>query len=61
MQFLDVSLVANDIGDTSRQNEKCYLDSYDPDDLENIISTQNEITKHLKQQGRAKIFNLNSC
>ena len=35
------------------KNEKCYFDSYDPDDLENIISTQTQKkTKHLKQQGR---------
>ena len=40
------------------KNEKCYFDSYDPEDLENIISTQNKITKHLKQQGRKTIFSI---
>jgi len=38
--------------------EKLYFDNYDPDDLERIISTQHKVTKHLKDQGRKKLFSI---
>ena len=38
--------------------EKLYFNSYDPDDLETIISTQHKVTKHVKKQGKTKLFNI---
>ena len=38
--------------------EKLYFDSYDPDDLEHIISTQHKVIKHVKAQGKKKLFSV---
>jgi len=40
------------------EREKLYFDTYNPDDLEHIIETQNKITKHVKKLGRKKLFSI---
>ena len=42
----------------ANKNETLYFDTYDPDELENVIEVQHKITKHLKQQGRKKLFSI---
>ena len=37
---------------------KLYFDHYEYDDLENIISTQHKIVKHLKSKGKTKLFSI---
>ena len=34
------------------EKEKLYFNSYDPDDLDKIITTQHKVTKLMKTQGR---------
>jgi hypothetical protein len=41
-----------------KEKEKLYFSHYNPDDLENIISTQHRVTKLLKKQGRKKLFSI---
>ena len=41
-----------------KDNEKLYFNHYDPTDLENIIDTQHKVIKHIKQQGRKKLFSV---
>lgn len=40
------------------EKEQLYFDSYDPDDLENIIDTQHKVTKHVKASGKKKLFSI---
>ena len=42
----------------ANKDEKLYYDHYDPDELENVIEVQHKITKHLKKQGRKKLFSI---
>ena len=37
-----------------KEKEKLYFNSYDPDDLDKIITTQHRVTKLMKTQGRKK-------
>ena len=41
-----------------KEKEKLYFNSYDPDDLDKIITTQNRVTKSMKTQGRKKLFSI---
>jgi hypothetical protein len=43
---------------TENDSEKLYFDTYDPNDLENIIETQNKVTKFTKKQGKKKLFSI---
>ena len=38
--------------------EKIYFDSYDPDELENVIHTQHKITNYMKKNGSTKLFQI---
>lgn len=40
------------------EKEKLYFNHYSPDDLEHIIETQSKVTKHLKKNGRKKLFSI---
>ena len=41
-----------------KEKEKLYFNSYDPDDLDKIITTQHRVTKLMKTQGRKKLFSI---
>ena len=38
--------------------EKLYFDHYDPEDLENIISTQHKVILHMKKQKHSHLFSI---
>ena len=40
------------------EDEKFYFDHYDPDALENIITTQNKVIKHMKAKKKKKLFQI---
>ena len=44
-----------------KEKEKLYFNSYDPDDLDKIITTQHRVTKLMKTQGRKKVIFNSGC
>ena len=40
------------------ENETCFFDHYDPEDLHNIIDTQRKITELMKSQKRKKLYQI---
>jgi len=40
------------------EDEKFYFDSYDPESLEKIISTQNKLIQHMKNKNKKKLFQI---
>ena len=44
-----------------KEKEKLYFNSYDPDDLDKIITKQHRVTKLMKTQGRKKVIFNSGC
>ena len=52
-EFIEEELDAHET-----EEEKFYFDHYNPEALENIISTQNKVIKHMKAKNKKKLYQI---